>query len=547
MKMTSILAVLALFLFFLPALALAGLTLKWNPNTEGDLAGYKLYYGTNCPDGPFDGTELDQGASPIDISLGTLENQSYPFFAVTSVSTKSICFRLTAYDLAGNESNFSNWVNPKIVQRVAGVSGSFSDPSDILGWDNNVFYAFGGSAITITSDFFRSGPTAMKIYGGWFSGARFTVRDLEVGETVVFRGWVTSRKTGGIPGIKPIILRLNGENQTNWTQEEVLPGQDWKYFATSKIVSPLDVLGLDINVFNLDGTEEIYLDDVEIQVTKTVFSSNFENSNDLLGWDNHVFYVEGGAQLDIDVQNFYEGSSSLKISGGVHNGARFTIDGLTAGDSVIVSRYLKSTGTNYTRLNSTNQTDWTQKEMLSNGDWQYLEMEKILNSSSLDVNFFNISSPNPVYVDSVKVRVGKLVYGSGFENPADLSGWDNHVSYIEGGASLTLDTSVHFSGNSSLKIWGGLHNAARLQICELLPGDKLVFLGLVASAGAKDVYIRTNTASQTDWTQSSISPNASWRPFYQEKIAGGFCSDFNVFSVNSDSSIFLDDVRIEVR
>lgn len=538
-RMVSMALTFVIFLFFLPAVTLAGLTLKWDSNTESDLAGYKLYYGVNCPDGPFDGIGLDQGSSPINIPLGALENQSYPSFVVTTATTQFLCFKLTAYDLAGNESNFSNEVETKAVQRVG---GSFSNPSDVLGWDNNVFYVGGSAGIVITSEDYHTGGTSLKIYGGIHNAARFTLSGFAAGETVVFSGWVKSN------GSAPIWVRINGTNQTDWTQEQMNPNGNWQYFAISKLLSRLDS-SLDINVMNFFSGEAIYLDDINVRVNKTVFVSRFNSLSDLSGWDNHVFFVEGGAQLGIDLQNFYEGGGSLKISGGIHNAARFSVNGLTAGDSVIVSGYVKSPGTNtiYARLNSASQTDWTHFEILSDGNWQNFEMEKILNSPSLDINVFNVSSPDPVYVDNINVRIGKLVYRSSFESPTDLSGFDNHVFYVEGGANLTIDSSVKFSGNSSLKIWGGLHNAARLQICELLPGSTLVFSGLIANTGTKDVYIRINTANQTDWTQSSIVPNGSWQYFYQEKNAGGSCNDFNIFSVNSDSDIFLEDVRIEVR
>src|SRR5207245_4056599 len=76
-----------------PALSSAAqVTLAWDPNTETDLAGYKLYYGTSSGSYP---SSVDVGNLTSYTLSGLLEGQIYYFSA-------------TAYDLNVSESGFSN-------------------------------------------------------------------------------------------------------------------------------------------------------------------------------------------------------------------------------------------------------------------------------------------------------------------------------------------------------------------------------------------------------------------------------------------------------
>ncbi|MEK7075837.1 MAG: hypothetical protein AAB948_03550, partial [Patescibacteria group bacterium] len=94
---------LSIFLFpvlfiFVP-LALAGTaTLNWNANTESDLAGYKIYYGTSprtgaCPSGGYSNN----------LTVGNVT--SYIFNSLTDGATWY--FSLSAYDTSNNGSCFS--------------------------------------------------------------------------------------------------------------------------------------------------------------------------------------------------------------------------------------------------------------------------------------------------------------------------------------------------------------------------------------------------------------------------------------------------------
>ena len=75
-------------------------TLTWNPNTDADLAGYKIYRATQS--GIY-------GAALATVPTGTISYQATGLSANTTYF-----FVITAYDNAGNESPFSNEVSKSI-------------------------------------------------------------------------------------------------------------------------------------------------------------------------------------------------------------------------------------------------------------------------------------------------------------------------------------------------------------------------------------------------------------------------------------------------
>ena len=87
-------ASLFLLALFPPRLSASSLTLAWDPNTEGDLAGYKVYYGVQSRDYDF---VIDVGNTTTYRLDGLLDGVTY-------------YITLTAYDTSGNESNFSDEV-----------------------------------------------------------------------------------------------------------------------------------------------------------------------------------------------------------------------------------------------------------------------------------------------------------------------------------------------------------------------------------------------------------------------------------------------------
>ncbi len=70
-------------------------TLSWNPNSESDLAGYKVYYGNSS------------GSYSFNVDVG---NQT-SYTISNLVEGKIYFFAATAYDFSGNESGYSNEVS----------------------------------------------------------------------------------------------------------------------------------------------------------------------------------------------------------------------------------------------------------------------------------------------------------------------------------------------------------------------------------------------------------------------------------------------------
>ena len=71
------------------------LTLAWDPNTDPNIAGYKIYYGTIRSNYTF---KVDVGKYES-VTISGLEPGKTYYFAVT------------AYDLSGNESDFSDEIS----------------------------------------------------------------------------------------------------------------------------------------------------------------------------------------------------------------------------------------------------------------------------------------------------------------------------------------------------------------------------------------------------------------------------------------------------
>jgi len=107
------------------------ITLNWAPNTEPDLAGYKIYYKKGFSGTPYDGVDIDQGSSPIFLTIDDPDDPYYvdpdnPEFLLTGLDEDEDYFLVvTAIDNEEpyNESGFSNEVNTLDSSGSSGGSG----------------------------------------------------------------------------------------------------------------------------------------------------------------------------------------------------------------------------------------------------------------------------------------------------------------------------------------------------------------------------------------------------------------------------------------
>ncbi len=87
-------------------------TLSWSANTESDLAGYKIYYGTslrtdNCPPGGY----------PDKTDVGKTNTPDRPSYTISNLENgKTYYFSVTSYDVSGNKSCFSDEMSKVIAK-----------------------------------------------------------------------------------------------------------------------------------------------------------------------------------------------------------------------------------------------------------------------------------------------------------------------------------------------------------------------------------------------------------------------------------------------
>ena len=81
----------------------------WDANTEPDLAGYYIHYKNGASGAPYDGIGANEGNSPIQIPLTSLLDPANPEYTLHGLSDAgTFYFVATAYDIYGNESDYSN-------------------------------------------------------------------------------------------------------------------------------------------------------------------------------------------------------------------------------------------------------------------------------------------------------------------------------------------------------------------------------------------------------------------------------------------------------
>lgn len=123
--------ILIMFFCLFPIFVLAEtVTLSWDPNSETDLAGYKIYYGYSS--GIYDGAGIDQGNSPIILQTEYPDDPNYIDNTGERVEIPLTGLDLINYDYyivvtAYNneyESSYSNEVNTLDDSPTSGGGGS---------------------------------------------------------------------------------------------------------------------------------------------------------------------------------------------------------------------------------------------------------------------------------------------------------------------------------------------------------------------------------------------------------------------------------------
>ena len=104
-----IVCVLSFWLFAVSNCVAANVQLAWNANTESNLAGYKIYYGTS--------------SANLNSSVNAGNVTTYTVTGLTLGTT--YYFAATAYNTAGSESGFSNIISTTV--------GSTSPSCDVNG------------------------------------------------------------------------------------------------------------------------------------------------------------------------------------------------------------------------------------------------------------------------------------------------------------------------------------------------------------------------------------------------------------------------------
>ena len=91
-KILSLLTAAVILIVVLPSgAAAADFTLRWDPNLEEDLAGYKIYYKEKFYGEPYDGKGAAQGDSPIIVPLALLQDPDNPQYQITGLEDNKIC------------------------------------------------------------------------------------------------------------------------------------------------------------------------------------------------------------------------------------------------------------------------------------------------------------------------------------------------------------------------------------------------------------------------------------------------------------------------
>jgi len=156
-----------LFFLLLPATLQAGdVTLAWDPNSETNLAGYKLYYDSDADLEMYQGTGASEGDSPVIIYLEDLADADLPTFTLTGLTNgQYYYFALTAFDSDGMESDFSDEVGTLVDVGGASNDGSSASSKEVGNDTSGSGSGGNGCFIAGSMDTVTSLPPALAAFG----------------------------------------------------------------------------------------------------------------------------------------------------------------------------------------------------------------------------------------------------------------------------------------------------------------------------------------------------------------------------------------------
>lgn len=133
---TNIIA-MVIFVFLCANFARAGeATISWQANTEPDLAGYKIYYGTSTRD-----AECPPANYPNKVDVGQTTSSTAPTYKLENLADgQTWFFSVTSYNSSQQESCFSEEMSKAMPARVLTRMEKFKNFfSQILNFFKNLF------------------------------------------------------------------------------------------------------------------------------------------------------------------------------------------------------------------------------------------------------------------------------------------------------------------------------------------------------------------------------------------------------------------------
>ncbi len=129
--------------------------LQWNANSETDLAGYKIYYGTSSRTGTDPKTcTLCGYSTKVDVGKVT----TYTISSLTNGQT--YYFSVSAYDTSNNESAFSSQVSKYI-----STSADFNSDGKVNSVDFGIMMSYWGSTAKPAADVNQDGAVNSVDFG----------------------------------------------------------------------------------------------------------------------------------------------------------------------------------------------------------------------------------------------------------------------------------------------------------------------------------------------------------------------------------------------